>query len=93
MRFALVKSVCTGKIQLTPISVAFSTIKSVRDFLIGANINQRFGGSCKRCVCKVHFTIPFRFPATITSARHSPSSVPLNSSIAAPTESRITPKR
>jgi hypothetical protein len=41
MRSALVKSVCTGMIRAAPISAAFSTMKSVRAFLIGANSSQR----------------------------------------------------
>ena len=47
MRSALVKSVCTGRMRATPSSTAFSTMKSVRAFLIGAKISQRSGG----CSC------------------------------------------
>ena len=41
-----VKSVCKGRMRATPSSVAFSTMKSVRAFLIGANISQTSGGFC-----------------------------------------------
>ena len=46
MRSELVKSVPTGQMRRAPISAAFSTMKSVRAFLIGAKSNQRSGGAC-----------------------------------------------
>ena len=51
IRSELVNSVWTGMIRAAPISAAFSTMKSVRAFLIGANSNHRSGGSCRGLVC------------------------------------------
>ena len=50
MRSELVKSVEIGKIVAAPNSVAFSTMKSVRAFLMGANNSQTSGGSCSALV-------------------------------------------
>ena len=82
----------TGWIRATPSSVAFSTMKSVRAFLIGANMSQRSGG--RRCgLPGARATSrPPRRPRSATSADHSPSR-PLNTSTRAPGSSRITVNR
>ena len=92
MRSALVKRVCTGRIREAPSSAAFSTMKSVRAFLIGANSSHRSGGICNGRVWAAQTRTPERRPASATSARHSPST-PLNTSTAAPAPSRITANR
>ena len=80
MRSELVKrGLHRHRMRRTPISVAFSTMKSVRAFLIGANSNQRSGGMDLRFrLFTYRPRIPPRLPASATTlACHSPS-LPLN---------------
>ena len=72
-RSELVNSQYVGKISATPSSVAFSTIKSVRDFFIGEKNSQISGGAKEGLILFKHFNVTIRlFPPTI-SASHSPS--------------------
>lgn len=88
-RSELVNLVKTGQIRVAPISAAFSTIKSVRAFLIGAKSSQRSGGSFCSRVCSSQVISPPRLLAETSRARHSPSR-PLKSSASPPSARRIT---
>ena len=92
IRSAFVNSVCTGRMRRHPISAAFSTMKSVRAFLIGAKRSHRSGGSACARVCASGLSRPPRLPASATSASHSPSR-PLKTRSRAPGPRRITPNR
>ena len=92
MRALLVKSVATGRIREAPISAAFSTMKSVRAFLIGAKRSHRSGGSRWGALWRRQRSVPPRLPASATSAVHSPAK-PLNSATRSPGTSRITENR
>ncbi len=84
--------VCTGRIRATPSSTAFSTMKSVRAFLIGANSSHRSGGMLLAAASAPRRPARRRACPPRPPARHSPSR-PLNSSTPAPTPSRITVNR
>ncbi len=82
MRSELVWRVCTGRMRRTPSSTAFSTMKSVRAFLIGAKTSQRSGGKVCGLVSTSHTAMAPRLPASARRRRHSPSR-PLKSRITA----------
>ena len=69
MRSELVNSVCTCTIQAAPISVAFSTMKSVRAFLIGAKSSHRSGGIRSGRVCSTQVSVPPFLPVSVTSGQ------------------------
>ena len=73
-------------------SMAFSTIKSVRVFLIGAKSSQRSGGGRSALLCVKQLSAPDFLPACVISASHSPS-WPLNTRTRSPTFWRITENR
>ena len=78
--------------RAAPSSVAFSTMKSVRAFLIGANISQTSGGSRCGAAWATSTSEPPRLPTASISAVQAPSR-PLKTSIRAPGPSRITAPR
>ena len=82
----------TGSTRAAPSSAAFSTMKSVRAFLIGAKTSQRSGGRrCGRPGARQATAPPSR-PVRVTGPSHSPSR-PLKTATSAPCAARITLKR
>ena len=92
MRSELVWSVWTGWMRAAPSSAAFSTMKSVRAFLIGAKTSHRSGGSSCGAEGATSSTAPPRLAACTSRAVHSPCR-PLKTAISAPGDSRITVER
>ena len=82
-RSEFVRRVKTGHRRATPSSVAFSTMKSVPDFLTGAKISQRSTGARWSPARSSTTSRPPRRPTSAISAIHSPSR-PLKTAMRAP---------